>query len=70
MKHRKINYKNLCSTHFRDNTVLVSSDDTSATTVIENLEYKTIHIDLHTTHEHAIIIFRMSSVTTSGDIKM
>ncbi len=38
-KLRKINYKNVCSsTHYNDNTVLVSSKDTSAPTVIENLE--------------------------------
>ncbi len=37
-KLRKINYKNICSAHYGDNTVLVSSDDTSAPTVIENLE--------------------------------
>ncbi len=36
---RKINFKNICSTHYSDNTVLVSSDDTSAPTVRENLEY-------------------------------
>ncbi len=36
---RKINFKNICSTHYSDNTVLVSSEDTSAPTVRENLEY-------------------------------
>ncbi len=38
MKLHKINYKNICSTHYRDNTVMVSYDDTSAPIVIENLE--------------------------------
>ncbi len=35
---RKINFKNICSTHYSDNTVLVSSEDTSAPTVRGNLE--------------------------------
>ncbi len=37
-KTLKINYKNIGSTHYRDYTVLVSSNDISAPTVIENLE--------------------------------
>ncbi len=35
---RKINFKNICGTHYWDNTVLVLSKDTSAPTVRENLE--------------------------------
>ncbi len=35
---RKINFKNICSTHYCDNTVLVSSKDTSAPSVRENPE--------------------------------
>ncbi len=34
----KIHFKNICSTHHSDNTVLVSSEDTRAPTVRENLE--------------------------------
>ncbi len=37
-KLRKFNYKNICSTRYSDNTVLVLSKDTSAPTVIENPE--------------------------------
>ncbi len=37
---RKINFKNICSTHYSDSTVLVSSEDTSTSTVRENLEYE------------------------------
>ncbi len=39
---RKINFKNICGTHYSDNTVLVSSEDISAPTVRENLEYITV----------------------------
>ncbi len=41
MRHEyicKINFKNVCSTHYSDSTVLFSSEDTSAPTVRENLE--------------------------------
>ncbi len=37
-KFRKINFKNIYNTHYSDNSVLVSSEDTSAPTVRENLE--------------------------------
>ncbi len=37
-KFCKINFKNICSTRYSDNTVLVSSEDTRAPTVRENLE--------------------------------
>ncbi len=36
---RKINFKCVCSIHYSDNTVLVLSEDSSAPTVRENLEY-------------------------------
>ncbi len=35
---RKINFKNIYGTQYSDNIVLVSSEDTSAPTVRENLE--------------------------------
>ncbi len=35
---RKINFEKVCSTRYSDNTVLVSSVDTRAPTVRENLE--------------------------------
>ncbi len=44
-KFRKINFKNVCSTHYSDNTVLVSSEDTSTCTVRENLESEEIDKD-------------------------
>ncbi len=38
MKRRKINYKNIYSTYYRDNTILVLSDNISAPIETENLE--------------------------------
>ncbi len=38
-KFCKINFKNICSTHYSDNAVLVLFEDTSAPTARENLEY-------------------------------
>ncbi len=36
----KINFKNICNIHYSDNTVMVSSEDTSAQKVRENFEYE------------------------------